>query len=103
MLANEGKGVVAAIPHPKDCIAGEAVFVPRQAGLAPGDTTNEDDGFLIAYASNRKTMKSFCMVRARRHLLFYCMLRCSLSSLSDKWMRLIGTAVFALKWRSLIA
>jgi hypothetical protein len=76
MGATAGKGFIAAIEHPSGITAAEFTFVARRQGIGEGGrwpkytpTDDEDDGFLVGFAVDRKSGQSFCMVCALARVL----------------------------------
>lgn len=66
MTADEDEGLVASIALPEGLVGGEFVMVPRTPPSAAADAA-EDDGWLVGYCTHEHTLKSFCVVRGRKH------------------------------------
>lgn len=65
-MAEEDKGLVAAIKLPEGYVCGEFSIALRHSPSTAGDHA-EDDAWLVGFAIEEKTLESYCMAR----ILFY--------------------------------
>eukprot|EP01025_Chloroclados_australasicus_P025938 TRINITY_DN25783_c0_g1_i1.p1 TRINITY_DN25783_c0_g1~~TRINITY_DN25783_c0_g1_i1.p1 ORF type:complete len:189 (+),score=28.27 TRINITY_DN25783_c0_g1_i1:94-660(+) len=62
MLAGENAGRVAEIKYPVGYVGGEMAFVARDKAAMEKGRTEEDDGYLMGFVTDKSTMTSYCMI-----------------------------------------
>lgn len=60
--AEEGKGLVGEISLPEGYCGGEFSIAPRNPPSTAGEHA-EDDGWLVGFVTDEKSMQSYCLVR----------------------------------------